>query len=107
MHVLAEIGDKMPTVLSTLLVSVVITAVALGLARFRWWLALLALPVFGFWNWIYYIELQEPGFGDLIWAEMGTKYIVGQFVAINTPLTVGALILIRLGSLRRRDLAPN
>lgn len=96
MIVLAEISDKMPTVLSTLLVSIIITAVALGLARFRWWLALLALPVFGFWNWIHYIDLQEPGFGPLIWSEMGAGYVAGQFLSINTPAVAGVLIVTRL-----------
>lgn len=96
MLVLAEIGDKLPTVLSTLLVSVVVTAVALGLARFRWWLAVLALPVFALWNWIHYIELQEPGFGSLIWREMGTGYVVRLFVSINIPPAIGALTVTRL-----------
>jgi hypothetical protein len=96
MLVLAEIGDKMPTVLSTLLVSIIFTAVALGLARVRWWSALLALPVFGFWNWALYVELHEPGFGSMIWNEMGTGYVVGQFVSINIPAAIGAWNVTRL-----------
>lgn len=95
MLVLAEIGDKMPSVVSTLLVSITITAVAVGLGRFRWWLALLAFPVFVLWNWVQYSELQEPGFGPLIWKEMGTAYVVGQFIAINTPPALGAWIVTR------------
>jgi hypothetical protein len=89
MIVLAEIGDKVPSVLSTLVASVIITAVVLGLARLKWWLALLALPIFGFWNWICYIELQEPGFGNQIWNEMGAKYVVGRFASINIPIAIG------------------
>jgi hypothetical protein len=95
MLALAEIGDKMPTVLSTLLVSIVVTAVALGLARFRWWLALLALPVFALWNWIHYSELHEPGFGPIVWSEMGTAYVLGQFGSINTPAVIGVWIVTR------------
>jgi len=95
MFVLAEISDKIPSNLSTLLVSVILTAVALGLARLRWWIALLAVPIFLFWNWVQYSDLQESGFGPRIWKEMGTAYVVGQFVAINAPAAVGAWIVSR------------
>jgi uncharacterized membrane protein YbhN (UPF0104 family) len=96
MLMLAEISDKMPTVLSTVLVSTVVTAIALGLAGLRWWLALLALPVFSFWNWALYVELREPSIGPQIWKEMGAGYVVGQFISINTPVAIGALIVTRL-----------
>lgn len=90
---LAEISDKVPSTLSTLLVSVILIAVALGLAWVRWWMALLAVPIYLFWNWVQYSDLQESVLGPRIWKEMGTAYVVGQFVAINAPAAVGAWIV--------------
>ncbi len=109
MVVLAEIGDKMPTVLSTVLISATVAAIALGLSRLRWWLALLALPVFGLWNWMVFAELQEPGFGNQIWSEMGTGYVVGQFAAINVPAMLGALgvVWMRRAQVRHRRRTTN
>lgn len=95
MVVLAEIADKMPSTLSTLAISSIATAIAVGLARFRWWLALVSLPFFGLWNWISYVELHEPGFGSQIVREMGYGYVVGQFVCINLPPVVGAWAVTR------------
>lgn len=109
MFVLAEIGDKMPSVHSTLLVSIVLTAIVLGLAGIKWWLAIIALPVFGLWNWICYIEIQEPGFGNQIWSEMGTGYVVGRFVAINVPIVIGGVMVVwfRRSQIRRQRRSNN
>lgn len=63
MIVLAEIGDKMPSIVSTLLVSVALAAIAASLGRLRWWLALIALPVFGWWNWIHYANFKSRDSG--------------------------------------------
>ena len=94
MIMLAEIGDKMPSILSILSASTVFTVLVLALARLRWWLALLALPVFGFWNSMWYAALQDRGFGNLIWAGMGPGYVAGQFVATNVPAVIGGAVVI-------------
>lgn len=107
MIVLAEIGDKMPSALSTLIVSMAISAFGLVLARVKWWLALVAVPVFGFWNWLVYSELHESVFGQQILTELGPGYVAARFMCINIPALIGAWIVLRCRStqIRRRRIA--
>lgn len=93
--VLAEIGDKMPSFAMTLFVSVFLVAVALGAARWRWWLSLPMLLLFVCWNMVEWQQLQEPHFGTTIMEEMGVGYVVGQYVGINLPVVIGAVIVVR------------
>lgn len=107
MTLLAEIGDKMPTVLGTLIGSVILTAIVVGIARDRLWIAVCFSPVFVFWNWVQYAELQEPGFSPLIWNEMEISWIVGRYFAINTPPFIGALVLWKLHAKRTSGVSRN
>ncbi|MBX3364911.1 MAG: hypothetical protein KF866_09115 [Phycisphaeraceae bacterium] len=102
MVVLAEIGDKMPTFFSTLMDSIIVATIAVGIAHIRWWLALLAIPVFTLWNLAHYMELQEPGFGEQIVNELGYQYITNQFIAINSPALLGAVCVIWIRRSRSR-----
>ncbi len=103
MYVLAEIGDKMPTFFSTLMDSIIIAAIAVGIARIRWWLALLAMPIFVLWNLAHYMELQEPGFGVQIVNELGYQYVTSQFVAINLPVLIGAICIVWFQRYQAKD----
>jgi len=92
MVILAEIGDKLPTLTGSLLLGVVAATVVTILAGRRLWLGLLAMPVVAWWNWFLISELMEPGFGNLIVAEMGRSWVVGQFAAFNAPFLVGGML---------------
>jgi hypothetical protein len=107
MFMLGEIGDKMPSAPLTLLTSIILVAIVLLLARLRWWLALFAMPIFGFWSWMLYAELREPIFGQQILAELGKGYVLSQFVCINLPALIGAVLVLRYRStqIRRRRIA--
>ncbi len=93
MVVLAAIADKMGTFSETLIYGIVVAAFAVGLAQLKWWLSLLALPIFVLWNWGEYGQLQENPFGKYILEELGYQWVVGQFVAINTPAIAAACIV--------------
>ncbi|TVQ77598.1 MAG: hypothetical protein EA380_07155 [Phycisphaeraceae bacterium] len=99
--VLAEISDKLPSFAMTLCMSAFVVVVAVCLARVRWWLSLPALPFFASWNYVEWGQLNEPYFGGLILEEMGVGYVVGQFVAINLPVVIGALIAVRFRNVDR------
>lgn len=93
MVILAEIGDKLPTLTGSLLLGVVAATVVTILASRRLWLGLLAMPIVAWWNWSLISELMEPGFSNLIVAEMGRPWVVSQFAAFNAPLLTGAMLL--------------
>jgi hypothetical protein len=102
MVMLAEIEDKLPTLTGALLLGVVAATIVTILAGRRLWLGLLAMPVVAWWNWSLISELIEPGFGNLIVAEMGRSWVVGQFAAFNAPFLVGGMLAWKWNASQRR-----
>ncbi len=103
MVVLAEIGDKLPSVWLYAGVSFAVAGVAGALGACRRWLVLLPLPFFLFVNWVEWTELFDGVLGSDIWDEMGRPYAAGVFAAWNLPYfaSVGVVMLIHQRRRRR------
>lgn len=96
MPLLAEIGDKMPTVTCWMTAACIVALIALGFGLLRRWLVLLPLPLIAFFDWGMWSELQEPGFGQAIISELGWEYVICCFAGWNLPfLAVVAIVMLR------------
>jgi hypothetical protein len=101
MLLLAEIGDKMPTVAGTMVVACIIALMAFGFGLIRRWLVLLPMPLLVFYDLSLWGELQEPGFGQLIFDELGRTWVVGQFLGWNLPFVIACAVLLMIPNRRR------
>jgi hypothetical protein len=97
--VVAEVGDKEPTTLVVWLVSIGLALASLALARWRWWAALLVLPVVIFYALLVLAEATDPFVGPAIRSELGTEYFAKVLVAIGTG---AALPIVAAVHARRR-----
>lgn len=104
MLLLAEISDKMPTVAGTTIVACIVALIALGLGLVRRWLVLLPIPLFVLYDLGLWEELHEPGFGQLIFDELGRAWVVGQFLGWNLPFVIAFAVLLMLPRRRRGQL---
>lgn len=97
MQILAEVSDKVGSFSSTAAMSGLIALGAIVLARFRWWLVLLPIPLYWLWGWIEISEIQETAFATTVVLELGTDYYANQLIAIYSPFVValGALFVWR------------
>lgn len=91
--ILAEVCDKMPTLREIATISGALALISAVGGCFRWWaFAVLALPVLPFGNIGLAARLVEPGFGPVIWKEMGARSVYGEFFALNVPYVVAGAI---------------
>lgn len=104
MLLLAEISDKVPTVAGTTVVACIIALIAFGFGLIRRWLVLLPMPLFMLYDLAFWEELHEPGFGQLIFDELGRTWVVGQFLGWNLPLVIACAVLLMIPSRRRGQL---
>lgn len=103
----AEVADKEPTTLQLWLVSVVLTAVAIGFGVKRPWFALFLLPVSLLCAWSRVSELRDPFVGPAIRAELGDAYAVHGYLSaamgIAGPIIAWAVLrFYRAGAKRSR-----
>jgi hypothetical protein len=95
MAILAEIGDKVPSIAGTAMLSAVLATVALGLGSLRWWLgAAMGIAVLVLWNLSIYLDVTETTVAPLLAAELGAHYALGRFVAANLPLTIAVTLMV-------------
>ena len=88
---LAEVGDKEPTLLTVWSISVVVSVVCFLLCRWRRWLLVFALPlaiclIFGTVSW-----LRDPHEGSAIVRELGSAYVTHAWIAAFVPLSFVAV----------------
>jgi hypothetical protein len=104
MAILAEVGDKVPSVAATITLSIALSAFLLGLGQLRWWLGVVAgAPLLAFWNLSIYWDATETTVAPLLAAELGEHYVLGQLVAANVPVILA--ITVAAVYQRRRQLA--
>lgn len=101
MLLLAEISDKMPTVAGTTVVACIIALMAVGFGLFRRWAVLLPMPLIVLYDLALWEELHEPGFGQLIFDELGRTWVVGQFLGWNLPFVIACAALLMIPNRRR------
>jgi hypothetical protein len=104
MTMLAEIADKMPTFWGTAVIDSVIACFACVLGMFRWWLIVPFMLLAAFANYVQWSQLQESGFGQLIYDELGVRWIAGQFAAGNLPFMAMILIVACVHRRHCRDI---
>ena len=80
--------DKEPTVLQNYLSFVSMGMTSFLLIRYRFWLALVALPILLFFVWIRVSELNHPFIGVDIVREAGYGYVVHSYVAMTIAVVI-------------------
>ena len=101
--ILAEISDKVVSCWELFLLSALIAAIAGWVSAARWWFGpILLVPKIAFMNYVCWSELQEVPYGQLLLSEMGWGWVVGQYVAINTPPVTAAFIFRHMQVRQRR-----
>jgi hypothetical protein len=88
MEVLAQIGDKIPTIPVVLLLGGTLGAVVFVCAAVRPGSVVLPLALALFGDYVAWDELRSPYFGEAVVRELGYGYIIGGFLAYNAPLAV-------------------
>jgi hypothetical protein len=83
-----EVMDKEPTALQNYLFFVSLGVTAFLLIRYRFWLALVVLPILLFFVWIHVSELNHPFIGVDIVREAGYDYVVHSYVAMTIAVVL-------------------
>ena len=94
--ILAEIADKMPSLLAMLTVHVIVAVLALCLVVAWKWLGLIVLPASAFYIWVVvqWLWLEDEWFHAAVVRELGMHYLVIGITFSATPLVAAMLGLI-------------
>jgi len=93
--------DKEPTVLQNYLVFVSLGLAALLLIRYRFWLALIMLPLLLFFLQLHVEELNHPSIGIAIVEEAGYSYVIHSYIAMAIAVVL-SLIGVLIGWRRNK-----
>lgn len=85
MSLLAEVDDKIFSMYSMLLLSLLLAGCSSVLGLLRWWFALPSALVMCFGDWVLFQELRAPGMWHAIRTEMGCAWVIGSLVVWNGP----------------------
>lgn len=93
--ILAEISDKVFSLLEVLAYSTLAACIIGGIARLHRCLIILPLLIAGYFSYVFLDELRAPGFGEAVVHELEYRYILGGLVSMNLPFVVVLILLIR------------
>lgn len=101
MHVftpmIAEVGDKEPTLFVVWSIATFLSTVCFFLCRWRRWALVLALPLAAYFVYATVSWVRDPHEGPAIVHELGRAYVTQAYIAGFIPL-----LFIAMGCLRRR-----
>jgi hypothetical protein len=96
---LLEVMDKEPPLAQRAILYGVLIVLGLLLARKRWWLGLLVLPIVAVFAWADFSELHDPFVGPAIIREAGLLHVVVWYAFILAGIAVPVLtaVIVRRG----------
>src|SRR6185503_13187780 len=89
--ILAEVGDKVPTIGAIWLGTALISIACLFASAWRRRTAFIALPLIALWGTIITLEPRDPFVGPAIIHELGRGYVAQAYIAAVIPLVFLAI----------------
>lgn len=96
--VLAEVLDKEPSALALIVPLILVALGGFALARWRWWFALILVPVAAVVAWVLSSELLDRYVGPAIWQESPAYFLSVSGAAIASvvaPIAGASISIIR------------